>query len=128
MPDDQLPDGEKQVLAVWRRQLRAMDEGDAEALGACFAPGAVLTHMTGYRQPLGEWLAGVRSRQFVYHRVEERSVEILRLEDGRATLVGQVVTGITDDGSGQAWPMRIDQDYERRDGSWACTRSRVALG
>ena len=36
----------------------------------------------------------------------------------RADLVGDVVTGYREDGSGQAWPLRMTQQYRREDGSW----------
>lgn len=118
---------ESEILAVWKKQLEAMDAADCTALQACFAPNMTLTHMTGYRQPLNEWLAGIRRREFVYHQVHERSVEITRLDATQAHLVGHITTGVTDDGSGQAWPLRIEQEY-RHDGiEWRCSDSRVTL-
>ena len=116
-----------EILAVWRAQLKAMDAGDAEALRACCTPDMTLTHMTGYRQPLPEWLAGIRRRDFVYHRLVERSVEIVDVTENRATLVGHVVTGITDDGTGHAWRLRMQQTYLRHGDEWLCHASRVTL-
>ena len=117
-----------QILAVWEAQLEAMDAGDTEALRACCTPDMTLTHMTGHRQPLAEWLTGIRRGTFVYHRLVERSVEITEVDGERAVLVGHIVTGITDDGSGHAWRLRMDQRYVRRHGEWLCEASRVSLG
>jgi len=49
------------VRANYEAQRRAMVAGDADALGALLADGFTLTHMTGYPQPMAEWLADVRS-------------------------------------------------------------------
>ncbi len=118
--------GTDAVLAVWRRQLEAMDAGDTEALTACFTPDAHLVHMTGYVQPLDEWMEGIQQGQFVYHQVIEEGAEVSTGQD-TAHLVGRVVTGYRPDGSGQAWPLRMDQTYRLVDGSWLCTESRVTL-
>lgn len=117
-----------EILDVWTTQLEAMDNGDTEALRACCTNDMTLTHLTGYRQPLTEWLAGIRGRQFVYHRLVERSVEITDVKDMQAKLVGHITTGITDDGSGHAWQLRMEQGYVRRGDEWLCSASRVSLG
>lgn len=116
------------ILDVWRTQLDAMDAGDTDALSSCCTRDMILTHMTGHRQPLPDWLDGIRRRTFVYHRLVERSVQITAVDGDRATLVGHVITGITDDGSGQAWRLRMEQDYRREAGEWLCNASRVSLG
>lgn len=117
-----------EVIAVWRAQCAAMDAGDAAGIRDCFTTAATLTHMTGYVQPLDEWLDGIRRRQYVYHRLEEHDVEIRSLEADRARLVGHITTGITDDGSGQAWPLTCEQDYVRTEDGWRCANSRVMFG
>lgn len=114
------------VRAHWDAQLRAMDEGNSAALGELFADDATLTHMTGYVQPREEWFAGMRRRDFVYHRVVDEGVAI-DVDGDAAHLVGRIVTGVTDDGSGRAWPLRVEQDLVRRDGEWLCASSRVTL-
>lgn len=104
-----------------------MDASDTDALAACFTSDMTLTHMTGHRQPLSEWLDGIQRRRFVYHRLEEHSVEIVDIDGDRATLVRYITTGITDDGSGQAWRLRMEQDYVRLSNAWLCRASRVSL-
>lgn len=122
-------DIEEAIGRAWRRQIQAMDAGDAQALRGCFTPDMHLTHMTGYVQPLDEWLHGVRTGQFVYHRIEEHSVAIMIESVRSAYLVAHVTTGITDDASGHAWDLRMEQDYRRDDdGTWRCAASRVSLG
>lgn len=112
------------ILENWQTQLQAMDESDTETLAGCFTPDAVLVHMTGYTQALDDWMAGMRARTFVYHRVVPKDVDVT-IDGDRAELVGRVLTGVTDDGSGQTWRLRITQDLARIDGDWLCTRSVV---
>lgn len=118
---------EELILECWNAQLDAMDTADTAALGACFTPDAHLVHMTGRVQPLDSWLAGIRAGQFVYHRIERRSVAVTDVTGTTAHLVGHVTTGITDDGSGQAWPLRMAQTYVRSGDGWLCSESRVTF-
>ena len=97
-----------EIEANWAAQLEGMDQADTELLASQFTPDARLVHMTGYSQPLDEWMAGIRRREFVYHRLEEHS-HTLTIGGDTARLVGRITTGITDDG-------------------WLCTRSKVGFG
>lgn len=115
------------VLANWRAQLEAMDQADTAALERLFAPDAVLVHMTGHRQDLSDWLAGMRAQRFVYHQVVDKGIRSIEVDGDRARLVGRVITGVTDDGSGQAWRLEIGQDFVRIGGRWVCTESRVTM-
>lgn len=122
-----MTDARNEILDNWERQLTAMDEADTESLRECFTADAVLVHMTGYRQPLDEWLDGMRRKEFVYHQVIEKSVDV-QVDGGRAELVGDIVTGYRADGSGQAWPLRVVQQFARVNEQWRCVESRVTLG
>lgn len=106
-----------------------MDSADTDLLRSCFTPDAVLVHMTAYRQPLDEWMDGINRGEFVYHRLVERSVELTSLTEKTAHVQGYITTGITDDGSGQAWNLRCEQDFVLTlDGRWLCSESRVTMG
>lgn len=119
-------DDREAVLASWHAQLDAMDCADTDALQALYTPGATLTHMTGYVQSVPDWMAGIRARQFVYRRVVEQSVDI-EVQDDCAKLAGRILTGVTDDGSGQTWRLRLVQDYQRTPDGWLCTASRASM-
>lgn len=116
-----------EILANWKTQLQAMDEADTETLAACFTPDAVLVHMTGVQQPLHEWMAGIRRRQFVYHQVIEHDVDAT-VDGDRASVVGNITTGYRADGSGQAWPLHVVQDFVHTADGWLCRRSTVTFG
>ena len=64
------------VRASYAAQREAMVAGDADALGALLAEDFTLVHMTGYRQPRGEWLADVRSGAMSYRSMEDVDVSV----------------------------------------------------
>lgn len=117
-----------EVLANWATQLEAMDAADTQALASCFTPDALLVHMTGVRQPLDAWMEGIRRREFVYHQVIEHGVVVEPLGDDRAALSGDMTTGYRADGSGQAWPLHVEQDFVNTPDGWLCRESRVTVG
>lgn len=116
-----------EIVQNWATQLQAMDEADTATLAECFTPDGVLVHMTGYRQPLEDWMAGIRAGEFVYHQVIEHDVTVTELseEQGTAILHGHITTGHRADGSGQAWPLDVRQRFVLTDGEWLCRESVV---
>lgn len=86
----------------------------------------MLVHLTGYAQPVDEWMAGIRAGTFVYHGVVPKDVEV-DVDGDAARLVGRITTGVTDDGSGQTWRLRCEQALERHGDEWLCTRSTVTM-
>lgn len=126
-PMESQPDLAALLVACWDAQLKAMDEGDTAGLRECFTSEMTLTHLTGQVQPLEQCLAGINRGDFVYHRIERRSVEVIASDLTSARLRGRVITGITEDGSGQAWPLRVEQDYVLTELGWRCHASRVTL-
>ncbi|GAB2493574.1 hypothetical protein GCM10027030_28630 [Luteococcus sediminum] len=123
-PDDA---AREEILHNWKVQLQAMDGADTDQLRQCFTQDAVLVHMTGYLQPLKEWLAGMRAGEFVYHQVVEHDVQV-EVDGDKASLQGRITTGYRPDGSGQAWPLDVRQDLVAADGEWLVAESRVRLG
>lgn len=107
---------------LWEDFINAMDAGDTASLRGLHTPDATLTHMTGHVATLDEWMAGIDRGDFVYHRIDVREVEF---GDGR--IVGWITTGITDDGSGQAWPLRVEIDVVEVGGVPMVAASRVTL-
>ncbi len=119
-------DRSDEVIEAWQRQLAAMDAGDTAALAECFTDDAHLVHMTGYVQPLEEWMREMRAGKFVYHEVIEQGAEV-KVDGETAVLDGRAITGYRSDGSGQAWPLRMRQSYRLVEGNWLCEESRVTL-
>ncbi|MFJ1806743.1 MULTISPECIES: nuclear transport factor 2 family protein [unclassified Streptomyces] len=112
----------EEVLAAYRAHLRAMTDGDTDALDDLLDDGFTLTHITGYQQPKTEWLSQMRAGQFVYHGVIEKNVAV-DVEGDTARLVGRVVTEATVYGTHADWPLRFTMDYAREGETWTALRS-----
>lgn len=112
----------QEILENYRAQLRAMVDGDTQALGELLTETFSLTHMTGYCQPKLEWLAQMRAGQFEYHDAQERDVS-LEVDGDTAELVGRIVTDATVYGARAKWPLQLTMDFVREGGRWLASRS-----
>jgi len=118
-PDDS---DREEILAAYRAHLRAMTDGDTDALDDLLDDGFTLTHITGYQQPKAEWLSQMRAGQFVYHGVIEKNVTV-DVEGDTASLVGRIVTEATVYGTHADWPLQFTMNYARNGGTWTALRS-----
>lgn len=100
-----------------------MVSGDTRALDALLSDEFTLTHMTGYEQPKSEWLAEMRSGQFVYHRIVDQDVAV-DVTEGETVLRARTLTDATVYGTRANWRLVLTQTYIRTDdGSWVVARS-----
>ena len=118
-PDDS---DREEILAAYRAHLRAMTDGDTDALDDLLDDGFTLTHITGYQQPKAEWLSQMRAGRFVYHGVIEKNVAV-DVEGDTARLVGRIVTEATVYGTHADWPLQFTMNYARNGGTWTALRS-----
>jgi hypothetical protein len=112
----------EEILAAYRAHLRAMTDGDTDALDDLLDDGFTLTHITGYQQPKAEWLSQMRAGRFVYHGVIEKNVAV-DVEGDTARLVGRIVTEATVYGTHADWPLQFTMDYARDGDTWTALRS-----
>lgn len=110
-------DARDQILHAFRAHLRAMTDGDTDALDDLLADGCTLTHITGYVQPKQEWLAQMRAGQFDYHDIVEKDLNI-EVRGDTAHLVGRLVTDATVYGTRGDWPLQLSMDYAHVNGAW----------
>lgn len=112
----------EEVVSAYRAHLRAMTDGDTDALDDLLDDDFSLTHITGYAQPKAEWLSQMRAGQFDYHKVDEKSVTV-DVEGDTARLVGRIVTDATVYGAHADWRLRLTMDYSREADTWTALRS-----
>jgi hypothetical protein len=122
MPASPDANAREEVLAAYRAHLRAMADGDTDALDDLLDDGFTLTHITGYQQPKAEWLSQMRAGQFVYHSVVEKNV-IVDVEGDTVRLVGRIVTEATVYGTHADWPLQFTMDWARGGEAWIALRS-----
>jgi hypothetical protein len=108
------------VRANYEAQRDAMIAGDTDRLGELLTEGFTLTHMTGYRQPKGEWLTDVRSGAMSYHTIEDVDVTV-KVDDVTPMVTARTRTEATIWGSNGTWPLRLRIHFIHDHGGWlAC--------
>jgi ketosteroid isomerase-like protein len=122
MPATPADSDREEIRAAYRAHLRAMTNGDTDALDDLLDDGFTLTHITGYQQPKAEWLSQMRAGRFVYHGVIEKNVAV-DVEGDTARLVGRIVTEATVYGTHADWPLQFTMDYARDGDTWTALRS-----
>ena len=100
----------EEILKNRYRQVNdAMVAKDTKTLAELIAPDSVLVHMTGYVQPVKEWLA----------QIESDAIKAIYITDNTASLVGQSRIKARVWGAGPAtWRLQIKMDFEKIDGDW----------
>ena len=111
------PDDVQAVLAAEDRRYRAVVEGDLATLDELFAPALSYAHSSGVRDTREEYLAKLRSRYYVYRRIDH-PVERVEVAGDAALVVGRMTADLDVDGV----PKTIDNlalaVWTRAAGSW----------
>ena len=87
------------IRELENRRFRAMCEGDAATLEELFADTLVYTHSSASVDSKASYIAGIRSRKWIYKRVE-RAAEDIQIHGNCAVVTGEahidVAVGATD--------------------------------
>ena len=110
----------EEILKNRYRQVNdAMVAKDKKTLAELIAPDSVLVHMTGYVQPVKEWLAQIESEEMRSYAWQEDAIKAIHITDNTASLVGQSRVKARVWGAGPAtWRLQIKMDFEKIDGDW----------
>lgn len=105
----------EEILKNRYRQVNdAMVAKDKKTLAELIAPDSVLVHMTGYVQPVKEWLAQIESEEMRYYAWQEDAIKAIHITDNTASLVGQSRVKARVWGAGPAtWRLQIKMDFEK---------------
>ncbi|MCF0240304.1 nuclear transport factor 2 family protein [Streptococcus gallolyticus subsp. gallolyticus] len=110
----------EEILKNRYRQVNdAMVAKDTKTLAELITPNSILVHMTGYVQPVKEWLAQIESEEMRYYAWQEDAIKAIHITDNTASLVGQSRVKARVWGAGPAtWRLQIKMDFEKIDGDW----------
>ncbi|CBI13400.1 conserved hypothetical protein [Streptococcus gallolyticus UCN34] len=110
----------EEILKNRYRQVNdAMVAKDTKTLAELITPNSILVHMTGYVQPVKEWLAQIESEEMRYYAWQEDAIKAIHITDNTASLVGQSRVKARVWGSGPAtWRLQIKMDLEKIEGDW----------
>ncbi|HFU4000168.1 TPA: nuclear transport factor 2 family protein [Streptococcus suis] len=110
---------EETLKNLYRQVNQAMVDKDIETLERILKPNILLVHMTGYQQPVKEWLEQIETEEMKYYSWEEDAIKEVQIEGYRASLIGQSRVKARIWGSGPStWRLQIEMHFEKVDGQW----------
>lgn len=114
------------IYVTFVQQLKLMEDGNTESLGAQLDDHFILIHITGYRQMKNEWLSQMKDNKFIYHNI---TIDDVRSEvnGNRARVVGRMIADATVYGSRNTWRLQLAQEYEWREKGWIALNSTANL-
>ncbi|MEX2804027.1 nuclear transport factor 2 family protein [Streptococcus sp. H31] len=108
---------------LYRQVNQAMVAKDTAALRELLQPDTVLVHMSGYIQPVAEWLSQIETGEMVYYSWKEEAIKNLVIDGNKASLIGQSRVKAKVWGSGpHTWPLQIKMFFEKVGENWKITK------
>lgn len=108
---------------LYRQVNQAMVDKDTAKLQELLQPDTVLVHMTGYVQPVNEWLDQIDSEEMKYYSWQEEAIKDIQIAGNHASLIGQSRVRARIWGAGPStWPLQIKMSFEKTDGDWRIVR------
>lgn len=126
MPNVQQPQAavEDEIYELSREKFRWKTEGHFDQLADLLDDDLVFVHLTGVITSKEEWMGQLRSRTFVYERIDLKDASVRAYGD-TAVLVGKarfVVNG------GSAYPLVYTEVYVRKNGDWKLVNLHTCSG
>lgn len=110
----------EEILKQLYRQVNdAMVAKDTKKLAELLEPDTVLIHMTGYVQPVTEWLEQIETGDMIYYSWQEDAIKNIKINGNTASLIGQSRVKARIWGVGPStWRLQIKMEFENVDGKW----------
>lgn len=110
---------EETLKNLYRQINQAMVDKDMVQLESLLKPDTVLVHMTGYVQPISEWLDQIDSEEMCYYSWQEEAIKDIQIRGNRASLIGQSRVKARIWGAGpHTWSLQMKVNFENIDGTW----------
>lgn len=104
---------------LYRQVNDAMVAKDTKKLAELLEPDTVLIHMTGYVQPVTEWLEQIDTGDMIYYSWQEDAIKNIKINGNTASLIGQSRVKARIWGAGPStWRLQIKMEFENVDGKW----------
>lgn len=119
---------ERDCAQLYRDLCDLSMKKDAEGLRKLFAPGYVLVHMTGMRQPAQDYIAAVLDGTLNYFETAHDSIDVEIAPDGKvARIRGRSrVNAAVFSGGRHTWRLQQDLTAVKQDGRWLLASSRAS--
>lgn len=114
------PDVEAEILALSLAKFEWKTSGQIDRLEDLFDDALHFVHITGHVSSKAEWIAELRSRRFVYDRIEPKGATVT-VDGDRATLNGKAVFDVTMGRHKGRYRLAFTETYVRRSDGWKLT-------
>jgi hypothetical protein len=121
---DDVTSTEDQIHALSVEKFRWKTEGHFDELADLFDDHLVFVHLTGHITSKQEWMSQLRSRAFVYDRIDLKEASV-RAYGGSAVLVGKATFVVN---GGSVFPLVYTEVYVRKDGDWKLVNLHTCSG
>ncbi len=115
-----MTDPRKAIHELEDRRYRAMCEADVAALDELLADTLVYTHSTAVADGKAGYLAGVRSKKWIYRKIE-RPVEDIQIHGECAVVTGHARIDIVVDGVAKTMNSRFTNVWVKNARGWQMT-------
>ena len=113
---------EQQIIELYRAVNQAMVAKDINKLDRILADDMHLIHMTGYDQTKNQWFAQIKSEQMRYYSTKEENIKDIKIEDNKASFIGQSSVDARIYGSRHTWRLQVKIFFEKPNGEWSIVR------
>ena len=114
------------IKELYRQYWQSMIHKDAKALRGLMSEDYHLTHMTGTRQSVDEFLRGLLDGTFNYYSAEHDEITV-SVNGDSATMIGKSkVLAAVYGGGRNKWRLRGDFTLRKENGIWKLTGSRAS--
>ena len=118
---------EQQIIELYRAVNQAMVAKDINKLDRILADDMHLIHMTGYDQTKNQWFAQIKSEQMRYYSTKEENIKDIKIEDNKASFIGQSRVDARIYGSRHTWRLQVKIFFEKRNGKWSIVRQEASM-
>jgi ketosteroid isomerase-like protein len=102
------------ILQLSLDKFRWKTEGKIDLIADLFDDELVFIHLTGQTTTKAEWIRQLRSRQFVYNKIEQTEASV-KVYGDTAVLVGKAVFTVN---GGSRYHLIYTEVYTRKNNEW----------
>jgi Domain of unknown function (DUF4440) len=115
---------EDEIYALSREKFRWKTEGHFDLLSDLFDDDLVFVHLNGHITSKQEWMSQLRSRRFVYNRIDPKEASVRAYGD-TAVLVGKATFVVN---GGTVYKLVYTEVYTRRNNQWKLANVHTCSG
>ncbi|WP_428329815.1 nuclear transport factor 2 family protein [Mucilaginibacter sp.] len=105
---------EAEILQLSLEKFRWKTEGEIDRIADLFDDDLVFIHITGHQTTKTEWISQLRSKHFVYNRINQREAKVKAYGD-TAVLVGKADFRVN---GGSLYKLIYTEVYTKKKNQW----------